>query len=108
VDARLLTLEQARRHPFAHLLTQCLGLEETPTPHILHGSVEIGDAYLLCTDGLVGMIEDAELEQILGRELGANGRATARESVLEALLDAANEAGGYDNITAVLLTIGER
>jgi len=108
VEAQMLTLEQARRHPFAHLLTQCLGLEETPTPHIVHGSVEIGDAYLLCTDGLVGMIEDVELEQILGRELDTNGRSAAGEPALKALLDAANAAGGYDNITAVLLTIGQR
>jgi protein phosphatase len=106
VDAQMLTLEQARRHPFSHVLTQCLGLEDTPTPHIVHGSVEIGDAYLLCTDGLVGMIDDAELGEILVRELGENGGRTAGEPTLRALLDAANEAGGHDNITAVLVTIG--
>lgn len=109
IDAEILTPEQARRHPFAHLLTQCLGLEDTPTPHIHHGSVQIGDAYLLCTDGLPGMIEDDELEGILVRELGANGGAAAsREPALQALLDAANEAGGFDNVTAVLLTIEAR
>jgi PPM family protein phosphatase len=108
VEAQMLTVEQARRHPFAHLLTQCLGLDEAPAPHILQGSVEVGDAYLLCTDGLVGMVEDEQLEQILVRELGENGRGEAGEGALQALLDAANEAGGYDNITAVLLTIGAR
>jgi len=108
VEAQMLTLEQARRHPFAHLLTQCLGLEDVPTPHIAHGSVEVGDAYLLCTDGLVGMIEDDELEEILVRELGAHDGATAGKRALQALLDAANEAGGYDNITAVLVTIEAR
>jgi protein phosphatase len=107
VDAQILTAEQARRHPFAHLLTQCLGLEDTPTPHILHGSVQIGDAYLLCTDGLVGMVEDGDLEDILARELGKNGAAEG-EPALQALLDAANAAGGHDNITAVLMSIGER
>ena len=107
VEANVLTLEQARRHPFSHLLTQCLGLEDAPTPHIVHGSVEIGDAYLLCTDGLVGMVDDPELEQILAHELGKNGASAPGEAALRALLDAANEAGGYDNITAVLLTIGK-
>ena len=106
VDAQMLTEEQARRHPFAHLLTQCRGLDETPTPHILQGSVQVGDAFLLCTDGLVGMVEDEELEQILLRELGENGDGPAGEPALQALLDAANAAGGHDNITAVLLTIG--
>jgi serine/threonine protein phosphatase PrpC len=108
VDANQLTVEQARRHPFAHLLTQCLGLEETPVPHITHGQVEIGDAYLLCTDGLVGMVDDQTLEQILIREIDANGAppdAAQRRPVVQALVDAANQAGGYDNITAVLITI---
>jgi len=108
VDAQMLTVEQARRHPFAHLLTQCLGLEDTPTPHIVHGSVDVGDAYLLCTDGLVGMVDDDELAGILLRELGANGKRGAGEATLQALLDAANEAGGFDNITAVLVTVGAK
>jgi protein phosphatase len=109
VEAKQITEEQARRHPFAHLLTQCLGLEDTPVPHITHGSVEVGDLYLLCTDGLVGMLEDPVLEEIIGRELGANGAsadAAQRQPVVQALVDAANQAGGYDNITAVLLAIG--
>ncbi|MSR21318.1 MAG: serine/threonine-protein phosphatase [Gemmatimonadetes bacterium] len=55
LDAKRLTPEQARRHPFAHLLTQCLGLEDTPKPRITEGTVQVGDAYLLCSDGLVGM-----------------------------------------------------
>ena len=109
IDAQQLTPEQARRHPFSHLLTQCLGLEDTPVPHISRGPVQVGDVYLLCTDGLVGMVEDQALEEILGREIGGNGDsadALHREPVVRALVDAANEAGGYDNITAVLVTIG--
>jgi serine/threonine protein phosphatase PrpC len=110
IEAQQLTEEQARRHPFAHLLTQCLGLEDTPVPHITHGSVEVGDIYLLCTDGLVGMVDDPGLVEILDRELGENGVQPGggeREPVVRALVEAANEAGGYDNITAVLLTIDE-
>jgi serine/threonine protein phosphatase PrpC len=98
IDAGQLTPEQARRHPFAHLLTQCLGLEDAPKPRIMQGSIEPGDAFLLCTDGLVGMIEEAALSAILQR--GAPEAETLR-----ALIDAANEAGGFDNITAVLVTI---
>jgi len=104
VDAKQLTPEQARRHPFAHLLTQCLGLEDVPKPRITQGSVEVGDAYLLCTDGLIGMIDDALVAEILAERLGKNG-ASGVEAALEALLQAANAAGGLDNITAVLLTI---
>ncbi len=110
VEAEQLTLEQARRHPFAHLLTQCLGLEDKPVPHISRGSVEVGDTYLLCTDGLVGMLDDPALVEILDRELGANGGTpgqTPSEPALQALVAAANAAGGYDNITAVLVTIAK-
>jgi protein phosphatase len=98
IDARQLTHEQARRHPFAHLLTQCLGLEDAPEPRITYGSAEPGDAFLLCTDGLVGMLDDSSLEGILRR-----GRSEA--DTLRAMVDAANEAGGFDNVTAVLVTI---
>ena len=104
LDAKQLTVEQARRHPFAHLLTQCLGLEDTPKPRITEGTVQVGDAYLLCSDGLVGMIDDTKLAEILSEKLGRNG-AGSGEPTLEALIGAANAAGGYDNITAVLITI---
>ncbi|MGD2046004.1 MAG: protein phosphatase 2C domain-containing protein [Gemmatimonadota bacterium] len=109
VDARQLTLEQARVHPMGHLLTQCLGLEDTPVPHIIHDTVELGDVYLLCTDGLVGMLEDPALVEILGRELGTNGTAPSEDretAALKALVAAANAAGGHDNITAILVGIG--
>jgi protein phosphatase len=104
IDAKQLTPEQARRHPFAHLLTQCLGLEDAPKPRITQGAVEPGDAYLLCTDGLVGMIEEAELARILAEGLGTRANASG-EKTLRSLVDAANAAGGFDNITAVLVTI---
>ena len=104
IDAKQLTVEQARRHPFAHLLTQCLGLEDTPKPRITQGTVLLGDAYLLCTDGLVGMIDDSQLGEILSEKLSLNGMGAS--ATLKALLAAANAAGGYDNITAVLVTIG--
>jgi len=108
IDANVLTLEQARRHPFAHLLTQCLGLADPPTPHIIHGSVESGDVYLLCTDGLVGIVEDTRLEEILMRELANSGRKGGGEPAVDALVEAANDEGGFDNITAALIMIEGR
>jgi protein phosphatase len=107
VEADQLTPEQARRHPFGHLLTQCLGLEEPPVPHILDGSIQAGDSYLLCTDGLVGMLDDNELERILSEQLSVNGPASEDPAPVHALVDAANEAGGHDNITAAIVRIHE-
>ena len=105
VDADQLTPEQARNHPFGHLLTQCLGLEEPPIPHIIDGSVAAGDTYLLCTDGLVGMLADGELRRILNDQLAGNGVSDPADAPVRALLDAANAAGGYDNITAALVRV---
>lgn len=133
IEEEQLTPEQARRHPYGHLLTQCLGLEAAPKPHVLGGSVQTGDAYLLCTDGLVGMLEDVRIEEILRNALAAGGGvggapdaagtqpgaagtggaaaspeptgASPERAAVEALLAAANEAGGHDNITAALIVI---
>lgn len=106
VDRGDIDLESARRHPFAHLLTQCLGLEEAPAPQILDGTMEPGDLYLICTDGLVGMLDDGQMEEILGRAPAPNGHPGEHTVTVKALLDAANEAGGHDNITAAIVSLG--
>lgn len=108
IEANIFTPEQGRRHPFAHLLTQCLGLRDAPSPQIASGIVQAGDVYLLCTDGLVGMIDDEELRKILHGGLGDTDGQESGTRTIQALLDAANAAGGLDNITAALLTIGNR
>jgi protein phosphatase len=58
------------------------------------------DVYMLCSDGLSGMVSDAEMAQIL------RGRSSL-EGAAQALIDAANEAGGRDNITVVMFRLGE-
>ncbi len=103
LDASQLTPEQARKHPFGHLLTQCVGLEDPPEPQVLRGSVETGDVFLLCTDGLIGFVDDEEVERILEEQL--NGGPEGSTRAVEALVKAANEAGGFDNITAVIVTV---
>jgi serine/threonine protein phosphatase PrpC len=102
VDAERLTPEQARRHPFGHVLTQCVGLDEEPQAHVLTGTVEEGDAYLLCSDGLVGMMEDPDIESVLRARLPENG---GTEAAVAALVEGAKEAGGYDNITVVVVRV---
>lgn len=107
VDRGDIDPETARTHPFAHLLTQCLGLEESPSSQILDGTIEPGDVILLCTDGLVGMVADARLEEILREAPHGNGDTAGYTATISTLLDAANEAGGQDNITAAIVTLGE-
>jgi protein phosphatase len=98
--------QNAKRSPYAHLLTQCVGLEEAPTPQVLDGVAEPGDAFLLCTDGLVGMLDDDVMERLLSEGLDGERQhgAGARAAGVRRLLDAANEAGGHDNITAALVS----
>ena len=106
VEAEELTPEQARNHPFSHILTQCVGLPDAPTPHILDGTAQADDVYLLCSDGLVGMLEDEDIAHILLEQLGDASHAEGLEAAAAALVAAANEAGGYDNVTVALMLAG--
>ncbi len=106
VDAKELTPEQAKRHPFGHILTQCVGLEDPPEPHIYDGTAAVGDVYLLCSDGLVGMLEDEDIARILQEQLGDPPNRDNLEDAAKALVAAANDAGGHDNITVALVGVG--
>lgn len=102
VDHGDLTAEQADRHPFGHILTQCVGLEEPPEPHVVTGEVEAGDVYFLCSDGLIGMLEEEAMLDLLTASTGEAPLAIAQR-----LVDAANKNGGLDNITAALFVVAD-
>jgi len=94
--------DQAQDHPQRSVITRALGPE--PTVHVDVRSVEPkpGDVYLLCSDGLTSMVPDEEVARIL------NGAPTLKAAG-KALVRAANEAGGKDNITVILLRLdGDR
>ena len=91
-----LTPEQAAKHPMRNVITRALGTEAGIVVDILTQARQAGDVWLLCSDGLSTMVADAEMAAIL----------TARESLEEAadaLLQAALEHGGRDNVTLLLL-----
>ena len=76
-----------------------LGSKDELEPDVYVNKVASGDLYLLCTDGLWGSVPDAKIATIL--------KSTDDiEAVAQLLIDAANEAGGPDNITALLVRIG--
>jgi protein phosphatase len=94
-----LTAEEAARHPQRSVVTRAVGLDpnlEVDTPPPLE--LVAGDQLMLCSDGLTDAIHDARLAEILGA--GLDGQTTC-----QALIDAANAAGGPDNITVVLLRV---
>ena len=95
-----LTPEQAAIHPERSILTRAVGLDprvpvDTPDPVELRD----GDQVLLCSDGLTEAVDDDRITELLSA--GADGEAACRS-----LIDAANAAGGPDNITVVLLRAG--
>jgi protein phosphatase len=98
VDAGYLTPEQARSHPYSNVITRCVGANNDVAPDLYAGTVKPKDLFLLASDGLTGMLEDAELAEVLG-----SGQAP-EEQVAE-LVDAANRSGGLDNITAIVVRV---
>jgi serine/threonine protein phosphatase PrpC len=95
-----LTPAQAAIHPERSILTRAVGLDpripvDTPNPLELQD----GDQVLLCSDGLTEPVDDDQIAQLLSAEPDGN-------AACQALIDAANAAGGPDNITVVLLRVG--
>ena len=100
VDEGKLTSEEAEMHPQRNILTRALGVDEAV--QVDQGAIEPrpGDRLLLCSDGLHGMIDAEGIRRILTEQ--ADPQAAA-----DALVEAANEAGGQDNITAIVIDVLE-
>ncbi len=105
IDAGKLPAERARHHPLGHILTQCIGSPERPEPQIEFHELRAGDLYLLCSDGLVGMLDDAEVAAILHQHVAPDAAAETLRRAARTLVDAANERGGNDNITVALVLV---
>jgi serine/threonine protein phosphatase PrpC len=96
VSAGLLEPEQARFHPFANIITRALGTDLQLEVETLRLPARPGDIFLLCSDGLTGMLSDTQLRDILADEKRTLAVRARR------LVQAANRAGGVDNITVVI------
>jgi PPM family protein phosphatase len=93
-----LTREEAAHHPQRNIITRALGLDPDVDVDLLTQELTEGDRLVLCSDGLSSMIEDRTLEDVLLDEGDPQVAA-------DRLVDAANEAGGEDNITVVLIDV---
>jgi protein phosphatase len=98
VRAGTLSESDARRHPWKNVVTRALSGGEDPGVDVRDLEVHEGDRLLICSDGLSGVLPPARLEALVGRP-------DDLEAICRALIDAANEAGGPDNITVALLRI---
>lgn len=88
--------EEARNHPDKNIITRAVGAEDTVKADFFAVRLEKGDYVLMCTDGLTNMLEDEEIRMIL------HGARDIVEKV-EKLVRAANENGGRDNISVILI-----
>lgn len=100
VDAGRLTPEEARVHPYANVITRCVGSSGDVVPDLFIGTLEAGDLILLASDGLTGMLEDEDVRTIIERDISL-------EDMVDQLIEDANRRGGLDNITVVLVRIEE-
>lgn len=99
VRAGLLSEEQARTHAQRNVITRCLGTQPDVEVDVFREPLVEGDCLVLCTDGLSGLISDDELRAIVAQSV-------PQESVYH-LVERANENGGPDNITAIVVRVQE-
>jgi protein phosphatase len=100
VRAGALTPAAAREHPWRNVVTRALsGGDDDPEIDVVEFHPSPGERYLLCSDGLFGVVADDLLAEILG------DRAASLDEICGRLIDAANAAGGPDNITAMVLQV---
>jgi protein phosphatase len=94
----LITREEAATHPRRHEITRSVGVDAHVEPEISEISVQRGDRFLLCSDGLTGPLDAEEIALVLIGE--------PPSEAVRILVDEANARGGHDNITVQIATIG--
>jgi protein phosphatase len=100
MDAGLITPEQAEHSTIKNLVTRALGVEEVVQLDVNEHAVEVGDVYMMCSDGLSDMVNESGIAKIMTAGAGL-------EPTAQALVDAANEHGGRDNISVLMVEVGE-
>ncbi len=98
IDQGVITPEEAVSHHLRHVIHRAVGIEDELQVDLIHGRYLPGDIYLLCSDGLTDMVEDAQIEEILVAEqdIAHKGRG---------LIESALSAGGRDNVTVALAEV---
>ena len=91
-----ITPAEAQRSPLRNVITRALGTQPSVEPDLFELEAEDGDLFLLCSDGLTGEVPDPRIESLLAANLPL-------DQLCASLVDAANQAGGHDNITCLLV-----
>lgn len=93
--------EDAKNHPLRNVILQAVGAEKEIFPDLMTIRVHSGDLFLLCSDGLTDMVSDEQVKEILDSSSYSLSQKTTK------LVDLANQEGGFDNITVILIHVGE-
>lgn len=98
VDQNLITEEQARTHPHRNVVTQALGVTDNSEIRVSlsDGNFEVGDKFLLCSDGLSEEVDDNKIQELMSKDLHP-------QEIADQLTIAALKGGGSDNITVLIL-----
>jgi serine/threonine protein phosphatase PrpC len=93
----LISPDQAHALPFRHLITRAIGHQVDVEMDCFQLPLQTGDLVVLCCDGLYGLVSDAEIGQIVTSE--------PLEAAADGLIDLANQRGGFDNITVIVVGV---
>lgn len=99
VDRGLLRPEEAEEHPMGHILNRAVGVDSVVEVDVIQDEVEPGDTFLLCSDGLHGYVDEADIAQRLA--------APTPEEGTERLIAAALDKGAPDNVTVIAVRLVE-
>jgi serine/threonine protein phosphatase PrpC len=98
VRAGVLTEADARHHPWRHVVTRALSGGDDPDVDVRELDVQTGDRILICSDGLSGVVPPERVAEIISQQ-------APLVQICQDLIDAANQAGGPDNITVAMLQV---
>ncbi|MBW1873525.1 MAG: Stp1/IreP family PP2C-type Ser/Thr phosphatase [Deltaproteobacteria bacterium] len=95
IKAKKLTEEEIENFPHKNVIVRALGMKETVLVDLSRHSLQVGDIFLACSDGLSGMVTDEQLLEIVNT-------TPDLEQATKTMIKMANDAGGVDNITVIL------
>lgn len=98
VRRRKISEADARDHPHRHVLTRALGVSPATQPDLAELTPAPGDTFVLCSDGLTSHLRDGEILELIGQDPDL-------QKSCDSLVSCANQRGGIDNITVVLLRL---
>ncbi len=99
IDGGFISKQEARLSANKNLVTRALGIDASVEPEIHEYTAEVGDVYLLCSDGLCDMVSDEDISMAL-QTIGSNLKLCAQQ-----LIQMANDNGGRDNVSVILVRV---